>query len=817
MRAESLVLNGETLRFCQKCVRLRPAACTRSVVRALVLALLAKPYSDRLRTRRCNRLQLLTDFEGSKHTCAAALASHNARRRHLRRPAAPPLKRAACDAAAVAADSPDVPPQLAATGATNVCTWLTEHAPEATTAVAAEAAVLFVRANAGSAAAMRADLSAAAAAAAAAAALHGCTVHIKLPALHSPCELPSSALRAAVDDALFPGAAVLPTGAVRPGCVLLSLDALLPGQRRREMPLHSAGFAEALRLAFSPSALQRGVLRVGDSQVALDADEPASNVPLTPQLRLMPAAALLRGGGGEGGAPLFDVGGAADALVLGTVHARLSGHALRSSLDAGRRVLQLHADSEGAALVEVEHTTGDASSFASETRISPARVVLLCTDAAVVAQVAATCSHAVDSSAADDEALQRVLHVLGAALRPRSSRRVRCAAAAAAVWLGWDAVLARLLRAHTADTPAVVCCAAAHAAARGRGTPAACDVVIAAAVSRLWPPAACAHAVRLLEEASVSHAHLQPECAAGAALQAALQAADTGVDDAAAAAQLLAALLELLADVDDVVVDSLADDEASYVTWLARHNARHWVVVSSLAVLGSAVVLLNASRHVLFSSAAAGAVAGTARFGAVNDALIAATRLHSLDGSGGVRSPLDVPWGDIVTHIRAYVVTLLALRLPAQVALLVASRRMARRHSSTRRYERTFFTLLMVDTLFYLLIEAWIMHATHAAIEWPSVPAFISAGGIGIGLQNVPFRLRYVYAFITLKLAATVVALAHARAWRVLLLNAGCLAQIAVLLSAALLAGQRDRAMRAACRAASRPTQLPAAAKLKQL
>jgi hypothetical protein len=160
-------------------------------------------------------------------------------------------------------------------------------------------------------------------------------------------------------------------------------------------------------------------------------------------------------------------------------------------------------------------------------------------------------------------------------------------------------------------------------------------------------------------------------------------------------------------------------------------------------------------------------------------------------------------------------VALLALRVPAQVAMLVASRRMARRHSSTRGYERTFFALLTVDTLFYLLIEAWIMHATHAAIEWPPVPAIIQAGGIGIGLKNVPFRLPYVYAFIALKLAATVAALICARAWRVLLRNPGVLAQVATLLSAALLAGRRDRAARAACRAASRPA--PNAVKVKQL
>jgi hypothetical protein len=159
-------------------------------------------------------------------------------------------------------------------------------------------------------------------------------------------------------------------------------------------------------------------------------------------------------------------------------------------------------------------------------------------------------------------------------------------------------------------------------------------------------------------------------------------------------------------------------------------------------------------------------------------------------------------------------VALLALRVPAQVAMLVASRRMARRHSSTRGYERTFFALLTVDTLFYLLIEAWIMHATHAAIEWPPVPAIIQAGDIGIGLKNVPFRLPYVYAFIALKLAATVAALALARAWRVLLRNPGVLAQVAMLLSAALLAGRRDRAARAACRAASRPA--PDAVKVKQ-
>jgi hypothetical protein len=749
--------------------------------------------------RRCNRFEPLSAYDGMKHTCIKALAAHNARRRDRRRRPG----EAAADSSGTAEAAGAA---AAGSGAAEISAWLGAHAQSATTAPvasAAAAAVLLVCANPFA----RVDLAAAAAAAAAGAALHGCTVTIKMPAdALTPDALPSAALRATVDAHLFPYAAGLPTGAIRVGCVLLSLDALVPAKQQQAVPAQQAAAAAAAVLSLALGEAGRGGwVRVEGQQAALDGTQRVTPAVAALALRLTPSAALL-----SGGSDVFTLR-LADAAEPGcTAHARQSGHALECRLDAsGAIVLHARAGAEGAALVELER--GGVSSAVS---LSRPRAVLLCADAAIVAQVCSTCDGAHASQGGTDEALQHILRVVGDALRPHAPRRVRCAAAAAAVWLGWDALLARLLLTQPPDGALLLCCAA-HAAARRTLTQtedAACAAAIAAAASQLWPPAACRRAAALLHEASTVDAHLRPECAAAAALDAC-----HGSDDGASL--VLHALVQLLEaapeEDDDEAEEEEAEEgagpahesgDASYLAWLARHNARHWRVVSTLALLGNVMQLLNAARYVLFSAhddASGAAAAADGSFGSFNTAAILEVRLHPI-GGGEAFSLLAVPWTVAASFIRLYAVLALALRLPAQVALVVASRRLAR---DSRRYESLFLALLLIDTAFYAFIDALVVHATRAAPEWPALPAVVHAAGVAIGLPGGPFRLRATFLFLALKCAATCGALAYAGAWRVLARNPGCAAQLAALATGALLARRRDRALREAHRAATRSAQ----------
>jgi hypothetical protein len=71
MRADTVVVEGTALRFCQKCVRRSAGLVAPGPKRAGADAL----------ARRCNRLQALSDFDNGKHTCTARLVAQNARRR----------------------------------------------------------------------------------------------------------------------------------------------------------------------------------------------------------------------------------------------------------------------------------------------------------------------------------------------------------------------------------------------------------------------------------------------------------------------------------------------------------------------------------------------------------------------------------------------------------------------------------------------------------------------------------------------------------------------------------------------------------------
>jgi hypothetical protein len=638
--------------------------------------------------------------------------------------------------------------------------------------------------------------------------------------------------------------------------VLLSLDALVHAGARRHAGAAAAGEEEATRVLAAAAALRpafldgggalcgaarRGVVRIGTQQASLEQQQQQQQQPLVtrapaarPLGRLWPPAAVAPAAGALTFELLDDDVDEEDDGSVVSMHARLGGHALRCRVvrDAtaaagapGRRRLELQlrgggagsAAEEGAVLLERE---ARAAGSAHGAAVSAPRVVLLCADADIVAQVTATCE-ALRSDAAADEALQRCLRVAGEALMPRAPPRVRRAAAAAAVWLGWDALLSRLLAdsGDADDAPALLLCAAAHVAAcRRSGGGGSCSPAVDALVSRrtaaAWPAAACARAAALLRAADADGAHARADCAVAAAAAA---AAATPSD--ARAAALLRALLRLLLDApaddaddsDDEENNSAASSaalharvhEASYAHWLARRSAVHMLAASLLSALGNAVQLLNLLRSGVLNVALNQAMTlRSMDLGAATARMVAACRLHPRGAAP--YSPLDMPLAPLVPYMRVYVAATLA-RVPAQLAL-IALVRAVRRGRHVRHFEALVYGCLLADVAVYLLADALVLRATSAALEWPMLPCMLYGIGIAIGSRSSPFRLRCTRLYICARLAAAVAALAYVCAWRVLL-SPGVASQLLALAVWAATARGADAAQReehAALRAAQR-------------
>lgn len=267
-------------------------------------------------------------------------------------------------------------------------------------------------------------------------------LHVKLPGAH-PQRLPSG-LPAAFTAAFGAGAPLALSAAIRPGCVLLSIDALLAADGAAAGALGADVALARLRSApgaagdFFRSQLSMSVHAPGTScEVATIGSRgyaPADRLP-----PLAPLAALC-------GTPVtVELAASAGGKVrAGPLHCRLHGNILalaaRSRVPTGALGVLEPCAEEGCALIEA--SPADASTAAE--RAAAPRPLLLCADAAIVAEVCAAAVAAGDDAGARDAA-ERVVCVLGAALRPGAGVEVLAAACAAAATLGWTASLARLL------------------------------------------------------------------------------------------------------------------------------------------------------------------------------------------------------------------------------------------------------------------------------------------------------------------------------------------------------------------------------------
>ena len=191
--------------------------------------------------------------------------------------------------------------------------------------------------------------------------------------------------------------------------------------------------------------------------------------------------------------------------------------------------------------------------------------------------------------------------------------------------------------------------------------------------------------------------------------------------------------------------------------------------------------------------------------GGANARQVAEVRLHPLviGTRGGVApafSPLDVPWPVVVSHVRAYVAAALLIRVPVHITLVRATARLRARRGALPSYERTFFTLMLLDSTFYFLVDAMAAHATSAAVEWMVSTSIMHACGLALLHSRGPFRPRATAASVLYRLLILCAfpLMAGRPGARVLWRNAGFACQSAAVAVTVALAPRRDAALRAA-------------------
>jgi hypothetical protein len=827
--------------------------------------------------QRCHRLHPLSAFSGTKHACKqalAALAAANSRRRAAC--AAPsPQQSAQEHAQASAAASPDgsaataapTPGRGDARACDDIVSWLSNSvAPAGAPAAAAAAAAaalpegqpFVVRLSPN---APDANL----AAAAAALALHGFAIHIKLPHCASPIELPSPpALRGAL-GAAFPDAVAPPSVALLPGCVLLLVDALLPWPGHDEAAPEAqaaARIAAALRGAglVTHAAALGACVTVGGVRCLVATSQTETLPPdEAPAFWLAPQAVLTLAGGGSDVQQGDDVALSYDGAQL-TLVARCGGQHVRVSFAPQDGRLRLHRGDAAAAA-----PIGGALLLqpAAAARSNASRVVLLCgADAALAAEVNAACAQlglreppSDAGGGANDQMMQRVLCILGAALRPRAPLRVRQAAGAAAVWLGWEAAASALVRImqseHDGAGPlsdecdvitALALHMAAHAsAARIAGCAPAADAVMAAlATAPGAPQPHVAEAAWRLAGAALQRAsdagHADPGCAVAVARRD-VDGADAIPECKAHAQRVLHGVWRLILErealtadddgdgVDDEAAGGLAvgdedddedeDEDAAYDAHLLLQNRTLFNMSGLMSCLSAASTAFNLQRFVLHAPAWPPlGVSGTA------GALVERVRLYPATSFGGgpAHGARDaVPWDVVQSHAALMRAFSLAVHLPMAAALLLLSLRLTAARARTRLGDpRLFAALHACESLAALVCDVLCLHATGAAPAYPAVPLLVRALGTWFVCVLGPYRPALVWAVLGAQLLGVFgVPVAAGRLPAVLRDSPAHLLLAAVLLRCIVTVRGRDRRLRAefaAQRTAERARVVAAAA-----
>lgn len=858
LRAEVALVRGIPSRFCQA----RHAAAL-SLARAFgcrvpLLRLLRADarHDTACPFQKCSRFQPLCDFSGSRRTCSAALA----KQRYSAHRASPP---------AAAAAAPTAPPAPSSGGneasggrASRSSPSLSEARgggpssgtgtpPSSTTpSLEAEAggfslqAVLapFLRTSNGGGGTSY-DLIAAdggfgvayddvaaldalvTSEACQLAALHA--AHLKLPAA-APSALPdafSAQLQAAwLQGAVAAGGLAALEAAVRPGCTLLHVDAmLLPGA-----PKPDSAISVAIALAadveigdfFAGGAPGGGaIVATAGRCAAVGGAGGELGCAAAPRLPALRPAALLAS---QGGALRFAA--TPRGLPASTVlRARLAGRMLSApdggggdqdpSLFASATALllpPLPAGVEGALLVDA--FASDMADFP----LAPApRAALVCADAAIVAEVNAAAASADVSSdrGASADALEALLPALGRALRPGAESALLRGVASETMRRGWTATSQRVLAALAAAVAeeGVVYGAAAVAAPVGAATELHVAALYgsAADVKALLRCGAAAGGAAFAGPRGATPLHLAAtrRDARGTAALAALRAAPGAA--AAWSAQRDSWGLTP-ADVASRPAPVAAPSEREFVAWLSRASRSSVMAIAALQFLHFPTWI--AMTLILGSAPATDAAGALARMHFLPRMLVESSTLYDVR-TGAVVPLAAVPWPAVVAGTRFMVRYSLLARLPANAALLVASWAAAPSRPRAQAWYARHFELLYalcnaIEMLHMPIVEFVACYrALGLAVAYSPVFAvsyglatFLLSPGFGRSGTFGPCRAVCNYPVLTLRICAFAGCLTWQRAtWGAALHSPQLVAQMLMCMLSLANVAPNERRLRRLC------------------
>jgi len=673
------------------------------------------------------------------------------------------------------------------------------------------------------------------------------SAHLKLPAAR-PADLPddfAQQLQAAWLRGLVAGGGIRALeAAVRPGCVVLHVDALVaapPGAPAASRPASAGVAARALAADAAAGAFfEEGAAGAGATFAAAGCVAPvaasgrerrAKAAPRLPPLR--PAAVLA--GGRKGSAALGFAAPPQGLPAAAVLRARLAGRMLsapggeassadRSALPVGGIALPpLPSGTEGALLVDAF-----ASPDADFPLAAAPRAMLLCAEAAVVAEVNAA-AEAADAAAAADrgaaaDALEALLPALGRSLRPGADVARLQSVATEAMRRRWAATSARVLA-------ALATAFAEEGAALGDAPPA--------------PPAGTAtllHAAALHGSAVEIAAVLRCGAAAGAADAAGprgitpLHVAASRHDTRGAAA--LAALRSAPGGATawssardawgltpaDVASRPAEPSEADYIAWLAVANRSSVIAIAALQLCHFPTWL--GMRYVLSPATAAGSAAeALRRMHFLPRMLVQSSTLYDV-ATGAVVPLAEVPWPAVVAATSLMVRYSLAIRLPANAVLLLASALASpalprARRWFTRHFEWLYALCNVLEMLHMPLVEYLACYrALGLAVDYSPIFAFsyflatqLLSPGFGRSGTFGPCRAACNYAVLTLRLTLFAGTLTWQRTtWRAAATSPQLIAQMLMCLLSLANVAHNDRRLRRLC-ASEKATAEAAAAK----
>ena len=745
-----------------------------------------------MHSQKCSRFQPLADFAGTRRTCSAALAKQRNSHRTAATSSGAAAAKSGAQGGAVASPSASEarggpPSSGTATPPSSGRTPSAEGVPAPPPDSALRALLApFLPARAAGDAMPYDDVAAldelVTAEAGQLAALT--SAHLKLPAA-SPADVPddfAQHLQAAWLRGVMAGGGIRALeAAVRPGCVLLHIDALIAATATSAKPEAAGAAARALATDaeagpfFREGAAGAGASLSAAGRTALISasarERRAASAPRLPPLR--PAAVLA--GGRKGGSMLSFAAPLQGLPAAAVLRARLAGRMLsaadaepsaadRSALAVDSIALpRLPSGTEGALLVDAF-----ASPDADFPLTAAPRAALLCADAAIVAEVnaaadAAEAAAKTDRGAAAD-ALEALLPSLGRALRPAADVALLQSVATAAMRRGWAATSARVLAAlatafaeegaalgEAPPAPPAGTATLLHAAALHGGA-AEIALVLRCGAAAGAADAAGPRCITPLHVAASRHD------ARGAAALSALRAAPGG------AAAWSGARDAWGMTPADVASRPAAPSEAEYVAWLAVANRSSVMAIAALQLCHFPTWL--GLRYVL-SPATAAASAGEAlqRMHFLPRMLVQSSTLYDV-ASGGVVPLADVPWPAVVSATSLMVRYSLAIRLPANAALLLASALASptlprARRWFTRHFEVLYALCNALEMLHMPLVEyLGCYRALGLAVDYSPIFAFsyflatqLLSPGFGRSGTFGPCRAGCNYAVLTLRLA----------------------------------------------------------------